>query len=225
MFILDMLFPKRCVSCGRLGAYVCGSCMRSARRIKDTDAICPICGRPGMDGATHPRCTNRYALDGLTSFYRYEGVIRKAIKVIKYRLVSDAAPFLITSQPVSAFARVPAVRRAVIVPVPLHASRLRERGFNQAEHLAYTLGKTLDLPVSTGVLVRVKRTVPQASIQDKATRRANMRGAFAVTPGACAPETILLVDDVFTTGTTMREAANVLKRGGAKFVWAVTIAR
>jgi len=220
MRLLDFIFPKRCVNCGKIGKYFCGGCRTKMRPIAPNESICPMCGRLALDGVTHPRCRTQYSLDGLTSFFHYDGTARKAIKAIKYRLVSDLAEEFISCVP-----RLPSMiydLRSILVPIPLHPFRFRQRGFNQAEALGTILAKQLNIPVRTDILRRVKETVPQVEMKKRDDRLKNMERVFRCNH---VSGNVVLFDDVFTTGATMRSAANVLKRGGAECVWAVTMAR
>ena len=234
--ILDLIFPKRCVGCGRIGTYFCPRCISTIKIIET--AICPVCEKPGIDGATHPGCKTRYALDGFTSFFRYDGVVRKAIKAIKYRSVFDLAQAFVDLVPSVFFSQLSTMNRQpfILVPIPLHPSRFRERGFNQAEAMGHIVAKRLHVPVVTDILRRVKKSTPQVEMKSKDARLKNMDGVFAVHSNfdkitlkrenvKASKLGVILVDDVFTTGATMRAAANVLKRAGAPFVWGVTMAR
>jgi len=229
MNLFDIFFPKRCVSCWRIGRYFCSICARGIRTIGLSETICPVCEKPAIDGITHPRCTTRYSLDGLTSFFRYTGPTRKAIKAIKYRYVSNLAEEFTGCVPSDVFLKLYALhsKPCILVPIPLHPSRLRDRGFNQAEVLGRLLAKQLHIPICTDILRRTKKTVPQVEMKDRKERLHNMEHVFSVSPHICVSQypCILLFDDVFTTGATMRGAANILKRAGVKHVWAVTMAR
>jgi len=188
------------------------------------EAICPVCERPAIDGATHPKCRTRYSPDGLTGFFRYKGVMRTAVKTLKYRLVSDLAPELVSLIPDAACDSLRRVSSAVIVPIPLHASRLRSRGFNQAQLLGALLSARLHIPIRTDMLRRTKPTAPQAGLVKRQERLANTRDAFAVVKKNGITH-VFLIDDVFTTGATLRSAASVLKRAGVHTVWGIVIAR
>lgn len=220
MNILDLLFPRRCLGCGKVGKYFCDTCGSSIRVIEQNESICPMCGRPAIDGATHPRCISRYSLDGLTSIFHYDGIIRQAVKTLKYRRVSDLASEFVSLVSASS---VPHPDPCILVPIPLHPSRQKERGYNQAEILGKLLAEKLNISIATDILKRAKKTVPQVEMKKREARLTNMKGVFAVYHAP--PEHVVLFDDVFTTGATMRSAANMLKRAGAKYVWAVTIAR
>ncbi len=256
MNILDLLFPKRCIGCWRFGKYFCDRCTSTINRIEKNESICPVCEKPAIDGATHPRCKTRYSIDGLTSFFRYDGIIRKAVKTLKYRLVTDLAKEFVSLVPFDTFdfLRHSGLRAGIhpqgpwisgqarndtksdkniaFIPIPLHSSRFRDRGFNQAEILGKLLAERLRIPLRTDILKRVKATTPQVEMRDRHARLKNMTGVFHVdkivlehyfVKTSCS--TIWLFDDVFTTGATMRAAGETLKRAGAEFVWAVTMAR
>lgn len=224
MNILDFLFPKHCVYCGRIGGYFCDCCRFHIKTIAAHEAICPVCEKSAIGGSTHPRCKGRYTPDGLTVFFHYDGAIRSAIKTLKYRLVTDLAEEFISLIQNSLL-----VNNSVLIPIPLHPSRLRERGFNQAEILGRLLSKKLNITMRTDILKRARETVPQAEIERRKDRMENMKNVFVCNDvfhkQAERYKNILLFDDVFTTGTTMREATSVLKRAGARWVWCVTMAR
>lgn len=225
MSVLDLLFPKRCLGCGRLGRYFCLRCRTTLITIGASEAICPVCERPAIDGATHPKCRTRYGVDGLTGFFRYKGVMRTAIKTLKYRFVSDLAPELVSFIPDPAYLQFRRFPDAVIVPIPLHMSRLRSRGFNQAQLLGEQLAVRLHIPIRTDMLRRTKPTASQAGIARRQERLVNAKGAFVMPTKITGVLHVLLVDDVFTTGATLRAAAGVLKRAGAHMVWGVVLAR
>lgn len=229
MGILDVFFPKRCFGCGKLGRYFCERCKLTMRVIGGREVICPVCEKPAVDGATHPRCRTRYTIDGLTSFFRYEGIVRKAVKALKYRLVSDLALDFINLIPPNAFNNltIQQYNNYLLVPIPLHPSRQRQRGFNQAEVLGRIMAERLGLSMKTDILRRVKKTTPQVEMKDRDKRLQNMTNVFTLFSNVLISQSlkIFLFDDVFTTGATMRSAANTLKRAGAPFVWGITMAR
>jgi competence protein ComFC len=230
MQLLDIFFPKRCVGCGKTGRYFCPSCIRSIKTIQINESICPVCEKPAVDGMTHPKCRGRYTIDGLTSFFRYDGIVRKAVKAVKYRYISDSVKEFVSLIPQTSYNFINKniiTSNTIIVPIPLHPKRFSERGFNQAELLARQLSLRLNIPVDTKLLKRIKYTEPQVKMRKRIDRLKNMDGVFAVSQLSTInyPLSIILVDDVFTTGATMRTAAGVLKRSGLKFVWGITMAR
>lgn len=230
MNLLDILFPKRCVGCGKIGKYFCDRCTSTIRTIESNESICPVCEKPAIDGTTHPGCKTQYCLDGLTSFFRYDGVVRKAVKAIKYRHISDLTKEFVDLIPPSSFQVTKLLSNQVttLVPLPLHWLRLRDRGFNQAEALGRLLASRLHIVLRTDILRRVKMTAPQVEMKKREDRLKNMEHVFAAHADALKHrriDAIFLFDDVFTTGATMRAAANISKRAGVKFVWGVTMAR
>jgi len=219
---LDFLFPRQCVGCGRTGDFFCASCRRSLPRI--AGPVCPRCGRPQPSGIACPACVNwQSPLEGIRSPFRFDGAVRQAVHQLKYgNLRALAAPL---GDFLADFLTTAGITADVIVPVPLHPKRLRERGYNQSALLARRLGEKAGLPVVTGCLVRVKPTPPQARTAAVAERRRNMAGAFACRNGQLKDQQVLLVDDVATSGATLDAAAAALKAGGAASVWGLTLAR
>lgn len=229
MNILDFIFPKRCVGCGKIGKYICNSCKKLIIPVAPNECVCPVCERRALAGITHPRCRGRYTPDGLTSFFYYNTVTREAIRTIKYRFVRDIAQEFVDLVPLSAYEIRSLVGAAetALVPAPLHPSRLRYRGFNQAETLGRFIAKRLSIPIRNDLLFRKKITIPQVEKRNREERLQNLKDVFSVAQNSIASQykNILLFDDVFTTGATMRAAASVLKRHGVQFVWGVTMAR
>lgn len=226
--ILDFLFPKRCVGCGRIGRYFCADCEGRLHVIGQHEDICPVCERPAIDGATHPRCRTRYGIDGLTSIFRYDTVARNAVKTLKYRLVFDLVNEFVTVIPTpqieKVYAHIIYPNHTMLIPIPLHLSRLKFRGFNQAEKLGESVAKRLGLPMRIDILKRDVYTAPQVEVKSKVARLGNMKHVFHAVV-TVRDRYIILFDDVFTTGATMRSATETLKRAGAAWVWAVTMAR
>ena len=228
MAVLDYIFPKRCLGCGSIGAYFCLRCRPRIHAIAPNTAICPMCEQPAIDGVTHPRCRTRYSLDGLTSFFHYDDVVKKAITSLKYRGVFDLAAAFVSLVPeeYGTLSGVVGNVGFVLVPIPLHWHRQRVRGFNQAEVLGSALAKRLRIKMHTGILRRVVDTPPQVVLRERSARLVNLRQAFVCEIADLERwDSIILLDDVYTTGATMRSAGNTLKRAGASLVWAVTMAR
>ncbi|MEK9143427.1 MAG: ComF family protein [Patescibacteria group bacterium] len=231
MNLLDFIFPRHCLSCLRFGKYFCNICVSTIRTIGVNEAICPICGRRAFGGMTHPRCKTKYSLDGLTSIFHYDGIIKQAIKSLKYRRITDLAQEFVNLVPGSCHPGEG--RDPVLIPISLHSSRFRDRGFNQAEVLGRLLadrlpaGKAgLHIPMRTDILKRVIATTPQVEMKDRKERLKNMKNVFFIHHSSfIIRNSVILFDDVFTTGATMRAAGETLKRAGAKRVWAVTMAR
>ena len=219
MNLLDLFFPARCVGCGKIGSYICQKCQKTIEFIPQR---CPECDRQAIGGMTHPRCLKTYGLNGVISVFRYDGVVKKTIKALKYRLISDVAKTLITLIPHEPVSWLP--QGLVLYPMPLHKDRLRWRGFNQAEILGTYLNKKLNILTVSDLLDRRPQQTAQADIHDRAARIKNAQGLFTLKTKKL-PENILLFDDVYTTGATMKAAAQVLKRGRVKIVWGLSVAR
>lgn len=229
MQILDILFPHRCINCGKAGKYFCKTCVSNIQLISDKEAICPVCELSAFGGAVHPGCRSRYSLDGLTSFFRYTGIIRKAVKAIKYRYIHDIADDFVSLINIELFLKSIILKHKknyILAPIPLHPSRVRFRGFNQAEVLGRRVAKKLGILMRSDAIYRSRKTTPQVDVKDRQHRLKNMDKVFAVDHGAVKQySSVFIFDDVFTTGATMRSAANALKRRGAEFVWGITMAR
>lgn len=229
-FFLDLLFPKKCVDCKRIGGYFCSSCTRN---IKQADLVCPKCEKLSVGGQTHPVCRRKYGLDGLWSLGVYEGALKEAIKQIKYKGIKDLSESLVDIM-IEYWAHFqPFVLDQIkkdngqgwsVVPVPLHWFRENSRGFNQSSLVGESFAKKLGLNYMEA-LKRVRFTKSQAQLKG-IERHFNIKGAFYLNTKYLIHNTnILLIDDVWTTGSTMKECTYILKKAGAKQVWGITLAR
>jgi len=228
---LDLLFPKFCVNCRKAGDYICANCFTFISF--DTDGVCAICDKPSINKLTHPGCKNKYSIDGVFSSILYKGVSKKLIYNFKYKpyltdlrkILSDLFyEGLIQKQ--EFYNVINNSKKLILVPIPLFSSRERKRGYNQAELLAMDLSKRLGLKTNN-LLKRVKNTNSQVTLSKK-ERKENIKNAFELNPDSknyIKDSQAFLVDDVFTTGATLTEAARILKRNGMKSVWALTLAR
>jgi ComF family protein len=163
------------------------------------------------------------SIDGIRAPYRFEGVIRQAIHQFKYRnLRSLAKPLAALMMDYFTIHDLPA---DVLIPVPLHPRRLRERGYNQSALLAKELGKLSSIRVIENALIRHKYALPQARTLSVEERRANMVGAFMCRAEFIRNRQVLLIDDVSTSAATLDACAAALKQGGANTVWGLVIAR
>lgn len=218
---LDVLFPPHCVACSQVGTWLCQGCLASVERV--SPPLCPQCGRPTTRESLCPQCrSNSSYLDGIRSAAIHDGALRQAIHHLKYKRRRELAPILghILLDCWNA-TRLPA---DLVTPVPLHTSRLKERGFNQAGLLAHTLVEQARLALDETHLVRSRPTAPQVGLgaQD---RQANVKDAFTWTGDDLTGVRVLLIDDVCTTGATLQASAQALRQAGAASVWALTLAR
>ena len=171
-----------------------------------------------------PSCVGWQAqIDGIRSPFRFEGIIRQAIHQLKYRnLRALALPLARLLQDYLAANPLPG---EVLVPVPLHQKRLRERGYNQSSLLVRELGKLTNLAVVDDCLVRQRHTPPQAKTLAVAERRSNVNNAFICRDRRLQDGHVLLIDDVSTSGATIDACAAALKSAGAASVWGLVLAR
>jgi ComF family protein len=162
------------------------------------------------------------SIDGIRSVALFEGTLREAIHRFKYDHVRDLADslggFLV------AFWQETTLPADVVVPVPLHARRIKERGYNQARLLAERLGEAAGIPVLCEALYRNRHTASQTGLSAQERRR-NVNGAFSCSGSGVQGKRVLLVDDVCTTGATLEACSVALREGGAQSVWALTVAR
>lgn len=223
MFLLDLLFPARCVGCGKEGTYLCERCLSTVNF--EPIQRCAVCNRMAISGKTHERCRSPWGIDGVWAACGYNGVVKKLLRKFKYgyasRMDQNLVELLVRSLP--EFART----FDLIIPLPLHASRWRWRGYNQAELLAKGLGSKLKLSVEMDLLARNIYSGPQAMVRHRGERLRNIdAGVFQINDGRrIRGKSVLIVDDIVTTGSTLRAAAQVLKRVGARSVWGIVVAR
>ncbi len=219
---LNLLFPQRCIGCGKEGTLICSSCQSSLPRVMPP--LCPRCGRPQPSGILCSSCVSwRAEIDGIRSPFRFDGVVRQAVYQLKYRnLRALAAPL---AQLLNDYLVTNPVPGEVLVPVPLHRKRIRERGYNQSSLLARELGKRTSLPVIDNCLVRQRYALPQARTTSVEERQSNVADAFTCRDDNLRDKQVLLIDDVSTSGATLDACAGVLKAAGATSVWGLTMAR
>ena len=162
-------------------------------------------------------------MDGMRAAFLYESPVREAVIALKYHNLRAIGETL--SAHLAESLQRDALRLDVLVPVPLHGRRLRQRGYNQSEILARHLGTAIGVPVDTRLLRRVTHVGPQARAASADERRANVADAFRCTSDKLDGLRIAVIDDVTTTGATLRACADELKKAGAGQVWGVTVAR
>jgi competence protein ComFC len=219
---LDALFPQHCVGCGREGDLLCQSCRQTLPRI--VPPLCPKCGQPQPSGILCPDCSGWPAhIDGIRSPFRFDGVIRQAIHQLKYRnLRALAAPL---AELLNTYLTASPIPDGILVPVPMHPKRLRERGYNQSGLLARELGKLSGRPVVMDCLSREQHTPPQARTSSRQERQRNVAHAFTCRDHRLRSQPVLLIDDVATSGATVDACAEALKSAGTTRVWALVLAR
>ena len=214
MGILDLLLPPACAGCGRFGHLLCHDCLEGFRA-----ATTPDNRFMASDGGTVVGDSLELAI----AAFAHDGNLRRALQRLKYGGSGRIAVPLAT-------AAAPALKGLTgicgplpLVPVPVHAARQRQRGYNQAPLLADALAREARLPVRD-ILQRRRATVRQHGL-GKAARLHNLRGAFSLRDGALTPPQVILVDDILTTSATLEACAQVLRNAGAGSVYGFAIAR
>jgi competence protein ComFC len=231
-WFLDLIFPPVCPVCQSLvrdtgeDLIICPDCHKAIKLVRPP--YCPRCGLPYPSGEAHlcaPCLTERWYFEVHRTCALYEGALKEAIHRFKYGGVFPLARvFGDLLQPVL-YVLAGDYPIDVMVPVPLHISRLRERGFNQAFLLVKELSKRTGILYQERVLRKIKDTPDQITLK-KRERRKNLRGAFQVQDQeAIEGKAVVLVDDVYTTGATVNECSRTLMAAGAKQVAVLTVAR
>lgn len=222
--LLDLVYPPHCLICGSSDDnYLCATCEEEIDIIGRQQ--CHRCAMPSESYYCNNCRDREFAFDSACSACVYEGVISKAIQHLKFDLqigmAEPLAKLMARCYPYSRFSG----KVDMAIPIPIHRSRMVERGFNQSAELSRLMCKRISLPVELRVLHKIKNTRHQVDLlQDD--RIFNLEGAFAVRNAELiSGKSVLLVDDVFTTGSTLNEAAKALKAAGAEAVHVYTLAR
>lgn len=219
---LDLLYPERCVNCGAFGRALCAAC--EAALSPDPGPRCPMCwsrwDSTALNGKTAtlncPRCLHLEAIDLVRAAADMTGPARRVVHALKYRGVRSLAPTMAAALTL-AVAELPF---DAVYAVPLHRSRLRDRGFNQSELIRSAAG----WPPPPGGLRRLRDTARQVGLH-LGERRSNVSGAFAYEGPDLSAQTVALLDDVVTTGATANECARALREHGARRVVVIAFAR
>ncbi|HEV2659183.1 MAG TPA: ComF family protein [Ktedonobacteraceae bacterium] len=220
---LDLLFPQRCAVCARSGQVLCSACRTSMRLLAP-----PYCERCNCQLSSPGVCQQcqRWPrkLSGLRAVGTYEGTLRTCIHALKYagqtRLAEPLGNLLASKY------RASGLQTDVIIPVPLHAERLQQRGYNQSKLLAQHCSQQIGVPVREDILLRRRATSAQVGLAAR-ERLQNVAGAFVCAPAFTGrvPRRVLLIDDVCTTGATLEACCEPLFAAGAQEVWALVLAR
>lgn len=203
MSIIDLVFPKSCLGCGKDGMYICDSCV---------DKV-PLLGWHSVK---------------VFSIWRYKGVIRQAILALKYKYSTEIAKEIAIHTVDLLKKREFKTKDIVLIPVPLFRIKQNLRGFNQSEEIGKLIAKEMDWEFNPNLLVKKKHTKSQVELKGN-ERRGNLKGVFKLNSGidlsTLKGKTILIFDDVYTTGSTLKEAIEVIKNKGLKKIYGLSIAR
>jgi len=230
--MLDIMFPRRCVGCGvsspETFRHICWECWSDTARVEPP--FCARCGDPVAGAVEHDficyACSaEQPAFDAARSAARYAGVAGEALRKLKYEYALWLVPDLAEVLHLCLKAEYPDRTFDLVVPVPLHHIRRRERGFNQSGALARELARRLGVRIRSRALRRIRPTTTQTHLTAKG-RLSNVKNAFQPAKGnRLQGRSVLLVDDIMTTGATVNACAKALKKGGAAAVHVVTVAR
>jgi competence protein ComFC len=232
--LLNYIFPKHCLSCQKKGNYLCNFC--SSLIISNKTQHCYKCGFSSLHGKTchvHLKKNSPSTLDGLLVSAHYNGnpILKKSIKTMKYKKthedISDHLGAILTKTIKPFLNSKPT--KFILIPVPLHEERLKERGFNQAKMLSKKVIQKINsdhcqlLTTNYKLLTRTKNTLQQASTSSRQERFKNLKNAFQTSRKLNPNAIYILIDDVSTTGTTLEECCKTLKKAGARTVWGLVL--
>ncbi|MDO8513613.1 MAG: ComF family protein [bacterium] len=220
-WLLDLIFPRFCIGCHKEGSFLCWNCQSKIIKIKYP--TCIKCQKLAEEGIC-PRCKSALPLTKtIIVGYHRDPILKELIHNLKYEGLKEIAGIL-GDLLIERLKQTDFPKNCTIVPVPLHKSRLSTRGFNQSTLIAKQIADQFSLNYCENLLERIKNTKPQISLtyQD---RKSNLTSAFRIRPKTKIPNgTIILVDDVVTTGATIGECAKVLRQGGVRRIWLLALA-
>lgn len=226
-FLVELFFPRRCPICDKpvdkMGRYICTKCREKIRYIKSP--FCLKCGKSLKDDTIEycEDCRNlNHIFDRGRALYEYD-TVKEAIYRFKYENRREYADFFGKQLAKGLGEEIKRWNADAIVPVPLHKDREKQRGYNQAALIARALSKELNIPVNEKIIYRKKATVPQKELKGK-ERQNNLKNAFKIGQNDVKLKTIIVVDDIYTTGATMDEMAMCLKSAGVRKVYCISLA-
>jgi len=230
-WFLEVIFPVRCIGCGKFGDYVCRGCLGTVAIKKKFECI--GCKRNTPFGQTCYLCAKTNLVDQLLIVADYNNsLVEKSLKFLKYRFISDLdEPLLVLIKKYLKWLTLDKKFNVfndgpLLIPVPLHQRRFNWRGFNQAELLAKRIADTFQMEIGLEIIERAGNAIPQADIKEREKRLKNLNGIFKIrNRDKLIGREIILIDDVCTTGATLYECAKVLKANGASRIVALVVAR
>jgi ComF family protein len=227
---VDLLFPRRCPVCGEIvepaGQWICPSCLVLLSPVKPP--ACQKCGKEVVGEETEycSDCSrHRRSFASGRALFNYNEAARGSMAAIKYKNKREYLDFYSGTMAYRFGKQIKMWNPDVLIPVPVHPSRRRQRGYNQAEELARRLGKQWGIPLDSRILIRNKKTMPQRDLTPK-ERLKNLQQAFGLHPSCCrkaVPRCVVLIDDIYTTGSTIEACTQVLKAAGVEEIHFLTI--
>jgi ComF family protein len=222
--IFDYFLPKQCLECNIQGSYICKVCLE---RVPLAKQICPVCKKYSLEGRAHKFCKGSDTLDGLYSIWCYRGIVRKALITTKYKYVYQVIKELSSqaSIEIKKF-KILNNKRVVLVPIPARKDRVNWRGFNQTNIITRVISKDLGLKTNERLLIKTGKNPPQTGLS-KENRQKNIKDTFRVNRNIKVDKNALLVivDDVWTTGSTINEVTRTLKENGFDKIWGIVLSR
>ena len=226
--ILDLLFPRRCPVCGQIvmpkGSLICPGCVKKLSWVRGP--VCKCCGKEIISGTMEycPDCAaNPRSFSRGMALFNYNEISAPSLAMVKYHDRREYLDFYAEAAYRRYAKAIARLSPDLIIPVPVHKSRLKKRGFNQAEEFGKRLSGYLGIPVSSEFLVRPKKTAPQKDL-GPALRLKNLEQAFFCKKLPSGVKKVLLIDDIYTTGSTAEACARALKKAGAGQVYLLVIA-
>ena len=225
--VISVLYPRRCPVCDDIVKRKEGLIHKECKKIIKPagDIICLKCGKPISD-ASKEYCQDcaktRHSFDRGFGVFRYRSVSGSVYR-FKYSGRQEYADFYAQAAMKYLGREMRGMHADAIIPVPMYPKKQRKRGYNQAEAFANALGKRLNLPVRNDVVKRVRDTVPM-KLLDSSERRSNLKKAFNISQNDVKFKCIILIDDIYTTGSTMDELAREFRRHGVERIFFVTLA-
>lgn len=229
--MIEWLFPRRCPVCGEIitpvGSLICRDCVKKLSPVRQPS--CKKCGKELLhermelcaDCIRHP-----HTFDSGAALLNYNDAAKESMAAVKYKNKREYLDFYAEAMARRFERQIRDWKPEVLIPIPIHPSRRRKRGFNQAEELARRLGKHWKIPVETRLLRRNKRTMPQKMLNSE-ERLKNLEQAFVLGDQAAIkhpiPQRVVLIDDIYTTGSTMEACARVLRAAGVEKIYFLTI--
>ncbi len=220
---LDFLFPPRCAGCDKWGERYCASCQEQTKLI--SSSICQVCGElyPGSSRLVCKRCQSAELFyTSLRSWAYFEGPLQRAIHKLKYKRDLGLGEKL--AQPLAELLHAHNWEIDLVTAVPLDSARQRDRGYNQSLCLARPLAWETGLPIASSIIKRIKKTKSQVGLSVE-ERKINVTGAFWAERKLVNGKSVLIIDDVVTTGSTINSCAEALIRAEASRVYGLTLAR
>ena len=224
--LTGVLFPPHCPLCDELipvGETACAACRKKVQYIKEPS--CKKCGKP-LENPRQEYCTDcgrkKHQFDQGKAVFVYQGQIRQSMYRFKYGNKREYAEFYANAAVEKYGVWLNKIKAEVLIPIPMYSRKKRLRGYNQAEVFARALGRKTGILVDEHLVRRVRNTIPQKELNES-QRRSNLKNAFQLTADIVKYKRVVLVDDIYTTGSTIDEVSKVLKESGVKNIYYICI--